>query len=105
MFNPLRWLPGKDIDVFSQSLARELAARYTLEMANGPRDKKTDKKLGKALDHVYVKAREFRIARRLGVYGTARLGNSFKWELKEIGYRAAFVEEATKGLILNVRGK
>ena len=78
MFNPLRWLPGKEIDEFSRLLARDLAARYTPDMANGPQDKKAQKRLGKALTQVYGKAREFRAARGLGVYGTARLGNSFK---------------------------
>lgn len=105
MLKALRWLPGKDIDDFSRALARDLAARYSLEMANGPQGKKSEKKLGRALSHVYARAREFRAARRLGVYGTARLGNAFKWELKEIGYRSAFIEEVTKGLILNVRGR
>ncbi|MDX1432326.1 MAG: hypothetical protein R3286_07730 [Gammaproteobacteria bacterium] len=105
MLNPLRWLPGKDIDEFSRALAHDLAARYSLAMANAAPGKKSEKKLGRALSHVYARAREFRAARRLGVYGTARLGNSFKWELKEMGYRPAFIEEVTKGLILNVRGR
>ena len=90
MFNPLKWLPGKDIDDFSRKLARDLASRYSVEAANGRQDKKSEKKLGRALKRVY---------------GTARLGNTFKWELKEMGYETAFIEEATKGLILSVRGR
>lgn len=105
MFNPLKWLQGKHIDEFARDLAREFASRYPLEMAKGSPDKKQEKKLGRALNYVYRQAREFRHDRRLGVYGTARLGNGFKWELREMGYQYDFIEEATNGLILSVRGK
>jgi hypothetical protein len=105
MFNPLNWLQGKHIDKFSRELAREFAERYPLQMAKNSPDKKSEKKLGRALNHAYKQAREFRHARRLGVYGTARLGNGFKWELRELGYRSELIEEATKGLILSVRGR
>lgn len=105
MFNPLNWLQGKHIDTFSRELAQEFAKRYPLEMAKNSPDKKTQRKLGRALNYVYKQAQEFREARRLGVYGTARLGNGFKWELREIGYRNELIEEATKGLILSARGK
>jgi hypothetical protein len=104
MFNLSNWLQGKHIDAFSRELAQEFARRYSLEMAQEPPDKKMGRKLDRALTVVYRQAREFRKDRRLGVYGTARLGNGFKWELKEMGYRQDFIEQATKGLILNVRG-
>ena len=105
MFNPFNWLQRKRIDAFSRELAQEFARRYPLEMAKASPDKKREKKLGRALNHVYGQARGFRQDRSLGIYGTARLGNGFKWELKEMGYRHEFIEEATKGLILSVRGK
>ncbi len=105
MFNPLNWLQGKHIDSFSAELAHEFASRYPLEMAEKKPDKKLENKLGRALDYAYRRAGEFRRDRRLGIYGTARLGNGFKWQLREMGYRHEFIEEATKGLILSVRGK
>jgi len=105
MFNPLKLLPGKHIDTFSRELAREFASRYPLELAGALADKKRDKKLGRALNYVYKQARDFSQDRRLGVYATARLGNGFKWELREMGYQHDFIEEATKGLVLSVRGK
>jgi len=105
MFNPLNWLKGKHIDSFSAELAQEFASRYPLELAKGTPNKKLEKKLGRALNHAYRQAGEFRRDRRLGVYGTARLGNGFKWQLREMGYEHDFIEAATKGLILSVRGK
>lgn len=105
MLNPFRWKPNREIDAFSRELARELAERCTAEMAARPAGKKGQKKLGRALDRIYSRARQYCREHRLGVYGTARLGNTFKWELREMGYDGAFVEEATKGLILSMRGK
>ena len=37
---------------------------------------------------------------RLGVYKKARLANSFKWQLAELGYSEKFVEIATEGLVV-----
>lgn len=105
MFNPLRWLPGRQIDDFSRELAAQLASRYPPELSSRTPNKKREKKLGRALNHIYKQAREFTHERRLGVYGRARLGNGFKWELREMGYEHDFIEDATRGLILEVRGK
>lgn len=104
MFNPLPLFKRGPIDAFSRELASEFARRYPLDLDRGS-DKKREKKLGRALNHVYNQARRFSREQRLGVYGTARLGNGFKWALKEMGYRQEFIDEATKGMILNVRGK
>jgi hypothetical protein len=100
--SPLNWLGNKDLDEFAKSLAGELAQRFTLEMDRASSDKKTEKKLGTALNGVYAKAQTYRNEHKLGVYRKARIGNTFKWELKERGYSEAFVDEATKGLILSL---
>ncbi len=102
MWNPLKHLPNKHIDEFSRSLARELSERFPLELESQTSNKKSDKKLGKALNGIYSKARDFRVDNKLGVYGKARLGNTFRWELKEMGYGGGFVEEATKGLVVSI---
>jgi hypothetical protein len=45
---------------------------------------------------------DFQREHNLGIYGKARLGNTFKWELKEMGYQNEFVNEATKGLLVSL---
>jgi len=105
MFNPFHWFTGKQIDTFARELAREFASRYPVDMAKQTPDKKSEKKLGRTLNHIYREAKDFGQERALGVYGTARLGNGFKWELRELGYRHELIEEITKALILTVRGK
>jgi hypothetical protein len=98
-------LSNKDLDEFSKSLARELARQYELGNEHQALSKKAKKKLGKALDRIYLKAVDFHLEHKLGIYGKARLGNTFKWELKELGYKETFVDEATRGLILSLNRK
>lgn len=98
----LKRLSSQDLDEFSRGLARELAASYTLEMSKGGSDKKVERKLRRALDRVYAKAMDYHADRKLGVYGKARLGNTFKWELKEMGYGDDFADEATRGLVVSL---
>lgn len=97
---------GKDsneaLDEFARSLARELAARCSPEWIAESKGKKAETKLRKALDLLQRKATDYRRDNELGVYGKARIGNSFQWELKEMGYEAPLVEQATKGVILSL---
>ena len=93
------------IDAFARELAGLLARRFTARDNQAPADTKLDRKLGRALDEVYARAREFRAEKRLGVYGKARLGNTFKWALKELEYDEGFIEEVTRGLIVRLSGR
>jgi len=56
--------------------------------------------IAKAFDDTFNRAIDFQREARLGIYGKARLGNTFKWELKEMGYDEKFTETATEGLIV-----
>lgn len=98
----LNKMNNKDLDEFSKSLAQELAQQHQVERQDEVLNKKAQRKLGKALDKIYLKAADFQTEHKLGIYGKARLGNTFKWELKELGYKEVFVDEATKGLILSL---
>ena len=105
MLNIFKRPPNREIDAFSRSLARELSQRYAVDDGEPASGRKTDRKLGKALYSVYSQARDFQRQHRLGVYGKARLANTFKWELKDMGYKDDFVEEATKGLVIEIGKK
>ena len=52
------------------------------------------------LEDTFERARQFNRENQLGMFKKAKLGNTFKWELKEMGYEAKFVEMATEGLIV-----
>lgn len=112
MFSQLfsRLFSNTEVDNFARALASELAQRYPVGVeANdgedgreGGRDEKKARRLERALESIYRKAKDFRQGQRLGVYRKARLGNTFKWQLRELGYRDAFVEEITSGLVLSI---
>jgi hypothetical protein len=96
---------GRQVDDFAKSLAQELAKRYPPEIDKGGPRKLSQKRLTSILEETFNKATEFKNQHKLGVYKKARLGNTFRWELKELGYTDKFVEIATEGLIVYISRK
>ena len=93
--------PNK-IDEFSKSLAQDIAKRYPPAIANNPQQMVSQKRLTDILDETFSKAAAFQQENGLGWYKKAKLGNEFRWELKEMGYDEKFIEMATEGLIVYV---
>ena len=96
---------GKDVDVFAKSLAQELAKRYPPALDKGSERKVSQKRLNNILEDTFNRAIEFKRQHKLGVYKKARLGNTFRWELQEMGYSEKFIEVATEGLIVYITRK
>jgi hypothetical protein len=65
----------------------------------------SQKRIITILEEAFSRAAAFRKQHKLGVYKKARLGNTFRWELKEWGYSEKFVEIATEGLIVYISRK
>ena len=51
------------------------------------------------LEGLGARAVRFHLDKKLSVYKKAKLGNVFKWRLKELGYSDEFAERATKEII------
>lgn len=96
---------GKQIDEFAKSLVQELSRRYPPALDQGGQRKLSQKRLTSILEETFNKATEFKAQHKLGVYKKARLGNTFRWELKELGYSDKFVEVATEGLVVYISRK
>ena len=71
----------------------------------GSERKISQKRLTSILEDTFTRAIEFKRQHKLGVYKKARLGNTFRWELQEMGYSEKFVEVATEGLIVYITRK
>lgn len=101
-----RLFSTQEVDDFARLLARDLAKRYppnvAVDLATG---KNPPVKLVNALDDTIARAVKFRKSHKLGVYRKAKFGNTFKWELRELGYSEAFVERITKELVIRLAGK
>jgi hypothetical protein len=96
---------GKDVDAFAKTLAQDLAKRYPPALDKGGERKLSQKRLTALLEQTFDKAVQFKNEHKLGVYKKARLGNTFRWQLQELGYSEKFVETATEGLVVYVARK
>jgi len=96
---------GKDVDGFAKTLAQDLAKRYPPALDKGTERKISQKRLTTILEDTFSRAIDFRREHKLGVYKKARLGNTFRWELQEMGYSVKFVEVATEGLVVYITRK
>jgi hypothetical protein len=100
MFNRKR---SREIEDFAIGLARDFAGRCP----RGESQKIVPKtaQLARAIDDACNRAAAYQRERRLGIYGKAKFGTSFKLELKEMGYPEEFVETLTRQLLLTMSGK
>jgi len=105
MFSFLRSKRSIELETFARSLAEDLTKRYPPELDNTPNKHPSVNRLTRILEDTCQKAAEFQQSRQLGVYGKAKLGNSFKWALAERGYRKEFIDMATEAVIVYLSKK
>jgi hypothetical protein len=93
---------SKAINVFAGELATGLAKRYPPAIDASPDKRVSENRLTRVLEETLSRAVEFQSTHKLGVFGKAKLGNEFKWRLKELGYTEKFIEVATEGLMVHL---
>jgi len=93
---------NEEIGVFAKDLAASLAKRYPASLDISPDKRVSENRLTKVLEETLSKAAEFQQKHNLGMIGKAKLGNEFKWQLKELGYTERFIELATEGLMVYI---
>ena len=98
-------LRGPDIDGFAKQLASELSSRYPPTVEQSTQKRVSVNRVTRLLEETFAQAETFKNQNRLGWVRKAKLGNSFRWELKELGYSEKFVEVATEGLIVYITRK
>jgi len=97
---------SKQVDEFAKSLARELAKQCPPDPASAEgKPGVTPKRLVSTLEQICGKALGFREQHGLGIYKKARLGNTFRWELSELGYGKQFVDDVTQRLVVHISRK
>ena len=92
---------AKEVEAFATTLAEDLGRRFPPAS-----EKRTDagakNQLGVILEGLAARAVRFRDEKRLGLYKKAKLGNVFRWKLKDLGYSDGFVDQATNAIITRV---
>jgi hypothetical protein len=94
-----------EVDQFAKNLAKDIGERYPVAVANDPARKVSANRLTAILEDAFGQASDFTAQNKLGSFKKAKLGNTFRWELKEMGYDEKFVEVATEGLIVYITRK
>jgi len=94
----------KEVEAFATTLAEDLGRRFPPAS-----EKRTDagakNQLNVILEGLATRAARFRDEKRLGLYKKAKLGNVFRWKLKDLGYSDGFVDRATTAIITRVAVK
>lgn len=93
---------NKEITAFATDLVANLAKRYPPALDVSPEKRVSENRLTKVLEETLGQAVEFQNKHKLGMVGKAKLGNEFRWLLKEMGYTEKFVDIATEGLMVYV---
>lgn len=97
----LKIFDTKELEEFSTALAEDLGRRFppTSEARTDPGAKH---QLTVILEGLAARAVRYNEQNKLGIYKKAKLGNVFRWKLKEIGYSDDFIERATKEIVTKV---
>lgn len=91
---------SREVEEFAVALAREFSTRFP----PGTQSAGEAQRLARAVDEICNRARAFQRERKLGIYGRAKIGTSFKFELKNSGYPDEFIDSLTHQVLLVMSG-
>lgn len=100
----LTMLDTKEVEQFATALADDLGRRFppASEMRT---DAGAKNQVAIILEGLSKRAERFQGEKKLGLYKKAKLGNVFKWRLKELGYSNEFIDRATQSIVARVAAK
>jgi hypothetical protein len=96
----LNWFDATEAQKFGNTLAHFLIERLPLNS-----EKKKDKTIEKQQEVVlklFAQIVNFKKNNSLNLYKKAKLGNAFKWELKQAGYDDEFINQLTHEIMLKL---
>ena len=97
----LDWFKTQEVDELAAAIAAELVRRVP-PAALESRTRKAAERLRNTHEAIFARAGKFARTHPLNVYKRARLGNQFRWALKEAGYPPEFVESWTYELAIQI---
>ena len=96
----LSWFDAGAASAFGASLAAFFAQRVPPDVKLS--DKKFAAKAQDVLNKMALQVDRFKAENELNTYKKAKLGNAFKWALRDAGYEAAYVEKISEWLVLRL---
>lgn len=88
----------REVDEFAVALANDLGRRFP-PASESRTDVGAKNQIKVILEGLGARAVRYHAEHKLGIYKKAKLGNAFKWKLKELGYSDEFAERATKDIV------
>ena len=97
----LGWLNAKEAEAFGNSLAEFFDEKFRANTK--AKDQKIAAKQQKLVSEVLTKAQQYKAAHKLNAYQKAKLGNAFKWKLRDLGHDSELIDLMTKDLMFALR--
>ena len=97
----LKFFDTRELQEFAEALAGDLGRRFP-PASEARTDAGAKAQLGVILQGLSARAMRYQEEKRLGVYRKAKLGNVFRWKLKELGYSDKFCEDATRQIVARI---
>ena len=88
----------RELEEFATNLANDLGRRFP-PASEARTDPGARHQIKVILEGLSARAVRYQAEHKLGVYKKAKLGNVFKWKLKDLGYSDEFAERATKEIV------
>ena len=92
------FLDTRELEEFATGLAEDLGRRFP-PASEGRTDPGARHQIQVITQGLAARALRYHEQNKLGLYRKAKLGNVFKWKLRELGYSPDFAERATKEII------
>ena len=96
---------GSAVADFAKQIAQDIAKRYPPALDQQPGKRPSVNRLTRIVEDVCAKVASYQAENKLGWLGKAKLGNSFRWELTEMGYQKDFVDFATEAVVVHLSKK
>jgi hypothetical protein len=97
----LNWFDASEAQKFAETLARLLMENLPLD-APASKEKRIAKQQEAILSKLSQEILRFKQQNKLNVYKKAKLGNTFKWTLKDAGYDSTYIDQLTTWLMLQI---
>lgn len=91
------WFNATEAHAFGESLAELILKK--MPPASESSKSLSPKKKEELLSNLFSQAERFRANHKLNIYKKAKLGNAFKWKMRDLGYDEAFTNELTHQLM------
>lgn len=95
------WFDASAAEAFGNELAEFYDAKFRAN--EKAKHQKKQEKQQKLIEQCLQKTRQFKASHKLNFYKKAKLGNAFRWKLKDMGHDEQLIELLTKDVLLALR--